>query len=79
LADRAMQDLFEALEQRYGSEATVVTAQLPVADWHEHLGGGRGAAAILDRLVHRAHRIKLNSHDSMRRQYSLRHDGQLVE
>jgi len=26
----------------------VATAQLPVSDWHEYLGGGRVADAILD-------------------------------
>jgi DNA replication protein DnaC len=71
LADREKQDLLEAVEERYGSGATVATAQLPVADWHEYLGGGRVADAILDRLVHHAHRIELNSKDSMRREYPL--------
>ena len=60
--------------------ATVVTAQLPVSDWHEYLGGGRVADAILDRLVHNSHRIELNSTDSMRKEYSdLKHGGQSVK
>jgi hypothetical protein len=42
-------------------------SQLPVGDWHEYLGGGRLADAILDRLVHNAHRIELASKESMRR------------
>ena len=53
LGDREKQDLLEAIEERYGSGSIVVTAQLPVSDWHEYLGGGRVADAILDRLVHR--------------------------
>ena len=61
------QDLLEAVEERYGTGATIVTSQLPVADWHEYLGGGRLADAILDRLVHNAHRIELASKESMRK------------
>ena len=61
------QDLLEAIEERYGTGATLVTSQLPIADWHEYLGGGRLADAILDRLVHNAHRIDLSSSESMRK------------
>lgn len=61
------QDLLEAVEERYGTGATIVTSQLPVGDWHEYLGGGRLADAILDRLVHNAHRIELSSKESMRK------------
>jgi DNA replication protein DnaC len=61
------QDLLEAIEERYGTGATLVTSQLPIADWHEYLGGGRLADAILDRLVHNAHRIDLSSKESMRK------------
>src|SRR5690554_4485392 len=61
------QDLLEAVEERYGAGATIVTSQLPVADWHAYLGGGRIADAILDRLVHNAHRIELASKESMRK------------
>ena len=71
LADREKQDLLEALEERYGTGATVVTAQLPASDWHEYLGGGRVADAILDRLVHHAHRIELRSPESMREAHPL--------
>lgn len=61
------QDLLEAIEERYGSGATLVTSQLPIPDWHEYLGGGRLADAILDRLIHNAHRIELSSKESMRK------------
>lgn len=61
------QDLLEAIEERYGAGATIVTSQLPVGDWHAYLGGGRLADAILDRLVHNAHRIELASKESMRK------------
>lgn len=80
LSDREKQDLLEALEERYGTGATIVTAQLPVSDWHEYLGGGRVADAILDRLVHNSHRIELRSPESMRKEYAAtNHDGHPVE
>ncbi|WP_083536323.1 ATP-binding protein [Steroidobacter denitrificans] len=80
LSDREKQDLLEALEERYGAGAIIVTAQLPISDWHEYLGGGRVADAILDRLVHHAHRIELRSPESMRRTYPAgHHDEQSVE
>ena len=51
-----------------------------MSDWHEYLDGGRVADAILDRLVHAAHRIELRSPQSMREEYSgLHHGGQSVE
>jgi hypothetical protein len=51
--------------------------QLPVTDWHEYLGGGRLADAILDRLVHASHRIEIASKDSMRKpRPDLLHAGQ---
>ncbi len=62
------QDLLEAIEERYGSGANLVTSQLPIGDWHVYLGGGRIADAILDRLVHNAHRIELSSKESMRKE-----------
>jgi DNA replication protein DnaC len=77
LDDREKQDLLEAIEERYGIGATIITAQLPISDWHEYLGGGRVADAILDRLVHNAQRIELCSEESMRKGHSaLNHGGQ---
>lgn len=71
------QDLLEAIEERYGTGATLLTSQLPISDWHEYLGGGRLADAILDRLVHNAHRIELSSRESMRKERAaLKHGGQ---
>jgi DNA replication protein DnaC len=80
MSDREKQDLLEAIEERYGNGSLVVTAQLPVGEWHEYLGGGRVADAILDRIVHAAHRIELRSEKSMRDEYSaLNHGGHPVE
>jgi len=62
----ARHDLLEILEERYGCRSTIITSQLPVASWHEVIGDPTYADAILDRLVHNAHRLNLEG-DSMRR------------
>jgi DNA replication protein DnaC len=59
-------DLLEVLDDRQGRSATVVTSQLPVDHWHEMIGNPTVADAILDRLVHNAHRLILKG-DSMRK------------
>jgi DNA replication protein DnaC len=59
-------DLLEVIEDRYQVRSTVVTSQLPVSEWHDALGEPTIADAILDRLVHNAHRIELHG-DSLRR------------
>jgi DNA replication protein DnaC len=66
LGAQARHDLLEILEDRYGRRSTLVTSQVPVADWHTLIGHATYADAILDRLVHNAHRIELTGH-SMRR------------
>jgi DNA replication protein DnaC len=62
----ARHDLLEILEDRHGRRSTIVTSQLPVGKWHEIIGDPTYADAILDRLVHNAHRIDLTG-DSLRR------------
>jgi DNA replication protein DnaC len=59
-------DLLEILEDRHGLKSTLVTSQLPVKHWHEQIGDPTLADAILDRLVHRAHKIQLKG-ESMRK------------
>jgi DNA replication protein DnaC len=59
-------DLLEVVEERYGRGATLVTSQLPVDRWHEIIGDPTLADAILDRIVHNAHRLKLRG-DSLRK------------
>ncbi len=58
-------DLLELLDDRYDRAATLITSQLPIERWHAYLGDPTLADAILDRLVHNAHRITLKG-DSMR-------------
>ena len=59
-------DLLEILEDRQGRGSTIVTSQIPVDQWHDVIGDPTLADAILDRLVHNAHRLTLAG-DSMRR------------
>lgn len=66
LADQERRDLLEVIEDRYGTASTIVTSQLPVEHWHEVIGDPTIADALLDRLVHNAHRIGLTG-DSMRK------------
>lgn len=56
-ADR--HDLLEVIEDRYGNRSTIITSQLPPAKWHEYIGDPTVADAILDRLLHNAHRLVL--------------------
>jgi len=62
----ARQVFLEIVEERYGRRSTIVTSQVPVDKWHELIGDPTYADAILDRIVHNAHRINLSG-DSMRR------------
>ena len=66
LSDESRRDLLEILEDRYDRRSTLVTSQLPVQKWHEYLADPTIAEAILDRLVHNAHKIAMTG-DSMRR------------
>ena len=59
-------DLLEILEDRNGRGSTIVTSQVPVDQWHEMIGEPTLADAILDRLVHNAHRFNMTG-DSMRK------------
>lgn len=66
LDGNARHHLLEILEDRYGQRSTLVTSQLPVARWHQTINDPTYADAILDRLVHNAHRLELEG-ESMRR------------
>jgi len=59
-------DLLELLDDRVGSRSTLITSQLPVNAWHAWLDDPTLADAILDRIVHAAHRIALKGNKSMR-------------
>src|SRR5205814_145856 len=52
-------DLLEIVDDRYDRGSLLVTSQVPVSRWHEVIGDPTLADAILDRIIHRAHRIDL--------------------
>ncbi|RYY52253.1 MAG: ATP-binding protein [Chitinophagaceae bacterium] len=51
--------LLEIIEDRHGRKSTIIGSQLPVAKWYEIIGDSTVADAILDRMVHTAHRLEL--------------------
>ena len=69
LTNEQQRDLLEILDDRFNVRSTLVTSQLPVQDWHHHLGDPTLADAILDRLVHNAYKIKIKG-ESMRKHKS---------
>jgi len=62
-------DLLEVIEDRHGLSSTIVATQLPIEDWHENIRDPTIADAILDRLIHSAHKINLKG-ESMRKLHS---------
>ncbi|MGO4916637.1 ATP-binding protein, partial [Pseudogemmobacter sp. W21_MBD1_M6] len=66
LTDQQRLDLLELFEERYQRRSTIITVQLPVSGWHQMIGEPTIADAILDRIIHNAHRVELKG-DSMRR------------
>jgi DNA replication protein DnaC len=66
LTHEQSRDLLEIVDDRHNRGSTIVTSQLPVDHWHEAIANPTVADAILDRLVHNAHRLTLNG-DSMRK------------
>jgi DNA replication protein DnaC len=66
LGPEQRRDLLEIVEERYGRGATLITSQLPADRWYDLIGDPTIADAILDRIVHNAHRIQLRG-DSLRK------------
>ena len=59
-------DFLEILDDRHGSGSTLITSQFPTSSWHDLIGEPTVADAILDRLVHNAHKTELKG-ESMRK------------
>jgi DNA replication protein DnaC len=59
ITDAERSDLLELLEDRHQLRSTILTSQLPLADWHAYLGDPTLADAICDRVLHHAHRLVL--------------------
>ena len=59
-------DLMEVIDDRHDRAATILASQIPVSGWFDQIGDATYADALLDRIVHNAHRIELRG-ESMRR------------
>jgi DNA replication protein DnaC len=62
-------DLLEIMEDRHGLRSTLITSQLSITSWHKAIGDATLADAILDRLLHDSHKLKLRG-ESMRKTLS---------
>lgn len=66
LTPRGRHDLLELIDDRYGERSVLITSQLPVDKWYDWLVEPTVAEAILDRLIHGAHRLEFTG-ESMRK------------
>ena len=71
-------DLLEIMEDRHGAKSTLITSQLPVTQWHNAIGDATLADAILDRLLHNAHKLKLKGESMRKVKSELTDDEHLV-
>ncbi len=69
LDNYARMALLEIIEDRHGEKSTLISSQLPVDKWYEIIGENTIADAVLDRMIHTAHRINLKG-ESMRKEIS---------
>jgi DNA replication protein DnaC len=70
-------DLMEIMDDRHGSSSTVIISQLPTEQWYEMIGDNTLADAILDRIMHNSHRIKLRGESMRKKLNNLTHGEHL--
>lgn len=68
--NQTRQAFMDVIDDRYDRVSTIITAQIPVSQWHETIGEGTIADAIMDRLVYSSHRIELKG-ESLRKNKKL--------
>lgn len=68
LSAEQRRDLLEIIDDRYEKGSLLITSQVPVARWHDVIGDLTIGDAILDRVVHRAHRLELKGASLRKRQ-----------
>jgi DNA replication protein DnaC len=54
------QTMMDIVEDRHDQSSTIIASQIPVNKWHDLIGEGTIADAILDRIVNSAHRLTLS-------------------
>jgi DNA replication protein DnaC len=62
--------LLQMIEDRHGRASTIITSQLPVAQWFDYIAEPTLADAILDRLMQHVHRIELKGESMRKKQKS---------
>ena len=67
LSAEQRRDLLEIVDDRYDKGSLLITSQVPVSRWHDVVGDPTLGDAILDRVLHTAHRLELKG-ESLRRQ-----------
>lgn len=58
--------LMDVIEDRHSVHSTIIAGQVPISAWHDIIGDETMADAILDRIVHDAHKVELKG-DSLRK------------
>ncbi|MFC1478938.1 IS21-like element helper ATPase IstB [Candidatus Margulisiibacteriota bacterium] len=71
LTEHQSRDLLEVIEDRYNVRSTILTTQFPIDKWHELVGDPTIADAILDRLVHNAHKIHMKGGSMRKKMHSV--------
>ena len=64
-------DLLEIMDDRHGQTSTLMISQLPTDQWYSSIGDNTLADAILDRLMHNAHRLQLKGESMRKKQAEL--------
>jgi len=69
--------LLEIIEDRHGRKSTIMTSQLPVNKWYKLFQAQTIADAVLDRIVHTAHRLELKGESMRKRKSSIKKENTL--
>jgi len=69
--NQARMILMDIIEDRHAKSSLIITSQLPVSSWHEIIGEKTIADAIMDRIIHNAHRIGLEGESMRKKQQKL--------
>lgn len=74
LSTTEARDLLEIIESRHKIASTIFCSQFQTEGWHEKLGEGTLADAILDRIIHDSHKITIDGKESMRKRKGIQKD-----
>ncbi len=62
----------DIVESKYDRTSIIISTQVPVSGWHELIGEGTVADAILDRIVYSSHRIELKGESMRKNKFNLK-------